>query len=73
MCIFEFFDHIKFCKVGLNISKVKWSTVYILHILIFIWNENVKKWKDAAEYTNWYGKLVSIYSCENLNFLQTYI
>ena len=34
--------------------------MYILHILIFIWSENVKKYEDMAEYINWYGKPVSL-------------
>ena len=35
--------------------------MYILHILIFIWNENVKKSEeDTADYINWYEKTVSL-------------
>ena len=42
--MFEFLDHIKFCKVVLDIFKVNMEySVHSAHFNFFIWSENVKK------------------------------
>ena len=58
ICIFEFLDHIKLCKLVLKISKVNIEyNIYILHILI-LFEEKMWKNEDTAEYINRYGKSV---------------
>ena len=68
ICIFEFLDHIKFCKVVLNIFKVNMKfSVYSAHFNFLL---EVKRWKneeDTAEFINWYGNPVT-WSHKNTTF-----